>query len=110
MSKTISMVAIVGTLVVIGGIIINGSSKTVEYVAQEPEVVTQVVTEQVDNLQAAVDAAIAASSTEIEAEAQEAYNATKKRLEQEIEVRVKTEHKARLEGEIDALNSEISSY
>lgn len=38
------MVAIVGTLVVIGGIIINGSSKTVEYVAQEPEVITKEVT------------------------------------------------------------------
>ena len=96
-------------LLAILGVVLN-NSRSVEYIAQEPEVVTQVVTEQVDNLQAAVDAAIAASSTEIEAEAQEAYNATKKRLEQEIEVRVKTEHKARLEGEIDALNSEISSY
>lgn len=68
------------------------------------------VTEEVDTVQAQIDNAIAASSTEIEKAAQEAAQATRDRMEAEIELRVRKASQNASASEIEALEKELGVY
>lgn len=92
---------------IVGGIVL-GSRSSVEYVA--PETVTEVVTEEVDALNKAVEDAIKASSTEITNAAQAAYDDTIEQMHRKIELEVRKEYRERLEGEIEALEKVTGEY
>lgn len=101
------------TLIVVLGLGMLGAgylyqTQEVPYVA--PRVETVEVEKEVDPLAVAIERAVAASSTDIQKAAEEAAEATRKRLETEIELRVRKEHKEALDGKIDELEKEIGVY
>ncbi len=96
MKKTI-IIVVLATLLIGGvGATILFPKKTNEYVAQ---IRTETIEVQVDATAKAIQEAITASSTEIEATAKKAYDDAKRREEIKIELRIR--------DEIDAKNAEI---
>lgn len=101
MKKYIAPVLVLG--VILGGIALKGSR--VEYVNTET-----VVEKEVPTLEKRIETAITASSTEIEAEAQKAYEAAKKNAENEIALRITTEYKKEIEQKETDLEKEVGAY
>ena len=101
MKKYIAPVLVLGAI--LGGIALKGSR--VEYVNTET-----VVEKEVPTLEKRIETAITASSTEIEAEAQKAYEAAKKNAENEIALRITTEYKKEIEQKETDLEKEVGAY
>lgn len=94
------MVGIIST-----GVVAYLSERKTEYVNT---VTTEEVTVSVDALEERVQNALTASSTEIEAFAQKAYQDAKKKMETEIELEVRTTYRKELEVEEQKLMKQVS--
>ena len=90
--------------IVIGGLVL----KTEKIVYTAPEVITEEV--KIDALEALVEEAIQASSTETHNMAQEAYSATVERLNREIRLNVLQEQNELLKEEIEGLEKDLGTY
>lgn len=93
-------------LAILGGIALK--PKTVDYVA--PEVVEKEVVTKVEELQTRIDAALTASSTDIEAEAQAAYADAKEQAELRIKTRVRDEYLKEIEAVNEADKKKLDDY
>lgn len=74
------------------------------------ETKTEVVTKEVDALDKRIQDALTASSTEIEAESQKAYQSKKDMLMKEVELRIRTEYENELKAERIKIEKEIGTY
>jgi len=104
-------------IIVIIGLCVGGigawyyvGSQSTDYKA--PEVITNIVTEEVevDALNQMIADAINASSTSIQEAAQEAFNATVLRLEKQIELDVRRGQQEVGELKIEELEKEVGEY
>ncbi len=80
--------------------------KTIEYIQGETQVVEKTV--EVETLRKRIDEAIIASSTEIESEAQKAYNETKEQEQKKIELQVTSQYRAEIETREAELEEQVS--
>lgn len=94
--------------VIVLGVILGGIKFTqpTEYTA--PEVVEKEVTIEVETLRKRIDAALTASSTEIENEAQKAFEEKRKQLETEVELDVTRKYRAEIEAREAELEEQVS--
>lgn len=97
-------------LVVLGVVGTHYFPEKEEYRAAITEVVTQEVEKEVDALTKRIQDAQNASSTEIEASAQKAYEDKKSLMLDEIEIRVRKEYEAELEAQRIELEKKVGSY
>lgn len=100
---------IIITVIVLGAILGGVALKPNTTVWQAPEVVEKLVEKEVPTLEKRVADAIAASSTDIEREAQAAYVNKKAQLENAVESRVTTEYRKEIEArELELEQKEMS--
>ena len=104
--KLLITVVIVLIVAVGGAILIK--NPTIEYVNQSPEVIEKTI--EVPQLENRIMDAIKASSTDIEAAAQEAYNEKKTQMEKEIELAVTRAYREEIEAREIALEKETNQY
>lgn len=100
--KYIISVAIVVAIVTFGYFATN-KEKTIEFTSGN-----STTTIQVDALNTAIEQAITASSTEIEASAQKAYEDAKAKMELDIELAVRTKYRKELEKKEQELMGKAS--
>lgn len=105
MKKTITIVIVLG--VILGGIALFYPSK-IEVKNPEPQTVVETEFVEKERLDSLIETALTASSTAIEAEAQEAYNDAKKKAETEIKLRVTSEYRKEIEAREAALEEQVS--
>lgn len=105
--KTIKRIVAVGGIVGLLGV---GAYTAMPLLTEKVEYHTETVTEEVtvDALDVAIAEAKVASSTDIEARAQAAYEAAKRQAEVEVELRVTAEYRKRIEEREAALEKEAS--
>ena len=95
-------------IMIVGGMGLYSLNNTETYTA--PEIITEVITEEVDALNQMIEDAITASSTEISAQATAAFNATVDRLKKKIELKVRRGQQAEGELKIEELEKETGEY
>lgn len=98
---------VIGLCVALGGAILI-KNPTIEYVNQSPEVIEKTI--EVPQLENRILDAIKASSTDIEAAAQEAYNEKKTQLEKEIELKITRAYREEIEAREVVLEKETKTY
>lgn len=94
---------------ILGGIALKKSQPN-EYVNAAPEVVTKEVVREVQTLEMRIADAQNASSTDIENEAQAAYEAKKQQMLTEIELKITTQYKKEIEARETQLEKEVGTY
>ena len=83
-------------------------TKEVEYTAPIMEVIEKEVTVEVETLEKRIEDALTASSTEIETEAQKAFEEKKLQMQKEIELEVTRAYRAEIEAREATLEAEVS--
>lgn len=99
-------IVVIAVGLILGGIYTIKDKGTIEYIQGETQVVEKTV--EVETLRKRIDEAIIASSTEIESEAQKAYNETKEQEQKKIELQVTSQYRAEIEKREAELEEQVS--
>ena len=102
--KHIAIVIVVG--LALGGVALIKKDSPIEYIQGETQVVEKTV--EIETLQKRIDDAITASSTDIETQAQNAYNETKAQAQKEVELEVTRKYRAEIEAREAELEEQVS--
>lgn len=102
--KHIAIVIVVG--LALGGVALIKKDSPIEYIQGETQVVEKTV--EVETLQKRIGDAITASSTDIETQAQNAYNETKAQAQKEVELEVTRKYRAEIEAREAELEEQVS--
>lgn len=104
--KQVLLLVMIGIGLALGGVALINKGSTVEYIQGETQVVEKTV--EVETLQKRIDDAITASSTDIETQAQNAYNETKAQAKKEVELEVTRKYRAEIEAREAELEEQVS--
>ena len=102
--KHIAIVIVVG--LALGGVALIKKDSPIEYIQGETQVVEKTV--EVETPQKRIGDAITASSTDIETQAQNAYNETKAQAQKEVELEVTRKYRAEIEAREAELEEQVS--
>ena len=104
MKQVIILVTVVGLIAISWRY--YAQEEVIEYIQGETQVVEKTV--EVETLQKRIGDAITASSTDIETQAQNAYNETKAQAQKEVELEVTRKYRAEIEAREAELEEQVS--